>query len=90
MASGRAGVSYDFGAPAEAILDGTTGLLAPEGDVRALADALAEILAAPGRARALGAAARARMVEGFTEAARGEAVERFLARIVALPPAGGT
>ena len=88
MACGRAGVAYRFGAPAEAVLDGTTGLLAPEGDVGALADALGEVLAAPRRARALGAAARTRMVEGFTEEGRGEAVERFLARIAALPPAG--
>jgi len=87
MAAGRPGVAYRFGAPAEAVLDGTTGLLAPEGDVPALAEALLELLRAPGRARALGAAARARMVEGFTEAARGEALAGFLARIVALPPA---
>jgi len=87
MAAGRPGVAYRFGAPAEAVLDGTTGLLAPEGDVPALAEALLELLRAPGRARALGAAARARMLEGFTEAARGAALAGFLARIVALPPA---
>lgn len=89
MAAGRPGVAYRFGAPAEAILDGTTGLLAPEGDVAALADALVELLAAPARARAMGAAARERMATLFTEAARGEAVERFLVQVLALPPARG-
>ena len=54
MASGRPGVAYRFGAPAEAILDGTTGLLVPEGDVGALSAALVELLAAPARARARG------------------------------------
>jgi glycosyltransferase involved in cell wall biosynthesis len=88
MAAGRPGVAYRFGAPAEAIVDGATGLLAPEGDVAALADALVELLGAPARARALGRAARERMTTAFTEAARGEAVAAFLARILSLPPAG--
>lgn len=89
MASGRPGVAYRFGAPAESIVDGTTGLLVPEGDVPALAAALVELLGAPARARAMGAAARERMATLFTEEARGEAVERFLLRILALPPARG-
>jgi glycosyltransferase involved in cell wall biosynthesis len=88
MASGRPGLAYRFGAPAEAILDGTTGLLVPEGDVGALSGALVELLSAPGRARALGAAARERMRALFTEPARGGAVEAFLERIRSLPPAG--
>jgi len=87
MAAGRPGVAYRFGAPAEAVVDGASGLLVEEGDVPGLADALVEILGAQSRARALGAAARTRMAESFTEGARGEAVERFLARIAALPPA---
>lgn len=89
MASGRAGVAYRFGAPAEAIVDGTTGLLVPEGDATALAGALLELLRSPARARALGAAARDRMRSLYTEAVRGEAVEAFLRRIRSLPPAGG-
>jgi glycosyltransferase involved in cell wall biosynthesis len=88
MASGRAGLAYRFGAPAEAIVDGTTGLLVAEGDVGALAGALQELLRSPARARALGAAARARMVSLYTEEARGVAVEAFLRRIRSLPPAG--
>lgn len=87
MACGRPGVAYRFGAPAETIVDGATGLLVEEGDVPALAGALVELLAAPGRARALGAAARQRVRELYTPAARAEAVERFLAELRQLPPA---
>jgi glycosyltransferase involved in cell wall biosynthesis len=87
MACGRPGVAYRFGAPAEAIVDGSTGLLVEEGDVAALAGALLELLGAPARARALGAAARERVRALFTEAARGAAVEAFLARLLTLPPA---
>jgi len=87
MAAGRPGVAYRFGAPAEAVVDGVSGLLVEEGDVAGLADALVELLGSSSRARALGAAARARMSESFTEGARGEAVERFLARISGMPPA---
>jgi L-malate glycosyltransferase len=89
MACGRPGVAYRFGAPAEAIVDGATGRLVPEGDVPALAAALAELLESPERARALGAAARDRMETRFTERARADAVAAFLARILALPPASG-
>jgi glycosyltransferase involved in cell wall biosynthesis len=87
MASGRPGVAYHFGAPAESIVNGATGLLVEQGDVPALASALGELLAAPARARALGAAARERMRTYFTEAERGSAVERFLEGLLSLPPA---
>ncbi|WP_243337522.1 glycosyltransferase family 4 protein [Anaeromyxobacter soli] len=88
MAAGRPGVAYRFGAPAEAIVDGSTGLLVPQGDVAALADALVELLGAPARAKAMGRAARERMTTAFTETARGDAIAAFLAEILALPPAG--
>jgi L-malate glycosyltransferase len=87
MACGRAAVAYRFGAPAEAIVDGVTGLLVEEGEVAALAGALLELLAAPSRARALGAAGRERARTLFTEEARGEAVERFFLRLLGMPPA---
>jgi glycosyltransferase involved in cell wall biosynthesis len=61
----------------------------PEGDVPALAAALIELLGSPGRARAMGAAARERMTSLYTEAARAEAVERFLLGLLALPPVRG-
>lgn len=87
MATGRPGVAYRFGAPAEAIVDGATGLLVEPGDVGALSDALVELLRAPARARSLGAAARERMLALFTERARGEAIEGFMRHVLALPPA---
>jgi glycosyltransferase involved in cell wall biosynthesis len=87
MASGRPGVAYRFGAPAEAIVDGTTGLLVEEGDVAALAAALVEVLVAPGRARAMGLLARERMRSLYTEDARADAMEAFLERLLAAPPA---
>ena len=89
MACARPAVAYRFGAPAEAIVDGATGLLVEQGDLAALAGALAELLAAPGRARALGLAARERVRALYTEEARGAAVEGFLERLLCLPPAVG-
>ncbi len=87
MACGRPGVAYRFGAPAEAIVDGATGLLVPEGEGEALAAALRDLLGDPARARAMGAAARSRVASLYTEAARAEALERFLERVLRLPPA---
>jgi glycosyltransferase involved in cell wall biosynthesis len=87
MACGRPGVAYRFGAPAETIVDGATGVLVEEGDVHGLAEALASLLGAPERARAMGAAAREHVRSRFTEAARGEAVEQFLLRLLDMPPA---
>jgi glycosyltransferase involved in cell wall biosynthesis len=87
MACGRPVVAYRFGAPAETVVDGATGALVTEGDVQGLAEALASLLRAPERARVMGAAARERVRTHYTEAARGEAVERFLLRLLELPPA---
>ena len=88
MACGRPGVAYRLGAPAETIVDGRTGLLVDEGDVGGLSAALWELLSAPGRARALGAAARSRMQERYGEEGRALEIEAFLERVRALPPAG--
>ncbi len=87
MASGRPGVAWAFGAPAESIVHGQTGLLAPPDDVPALGDAIADVLSLPDRGRAMGLAARERMRALFTEEARGRAVEAFLERVRRLPPA---
>jgi glycosyltransferase involved in cell wall biosynthesis len=88
MACGRAGVAYRFGAPAETVVDGRTGLLVADGDVPALAEALLHLLRDPARARALGAAARALAVERYGEEERALEVESFLERVRALPPSG--
>ena len=86
MACGRPGVAWAFGAPAESIVHGETGFLAPPDDVAALGDAIADVLSRPDRGRSLGAAARVRMQELFTEEERGRAVEAFLERVRRLPP----
>lgn len=82
MACGRAAIAYRFGAPAEAILDGATGLLVDEGDAGGLGGALAELLGAPARARAMGAAGRERARSDFGEAGRTDAVEGFLSSLL--------
>lgn len=58
-------VAYRHGGVAEAVVDGGTGLLAPEGDVAALAGHLEDLLADPHRARVLGAAGRERVLRDF-------------------------
>ncbi len=88
MACGRPGVAYRFGAPAETIVEGRTGLLVERGDVGGLAAAIWELLSAPARARGLGAAARARMVAQHGEEGRALEIEAFLEAVRARPPVG--
>lgn len=83
MACGRPAIAYRFGAPAEVIIDGATGILVPEGDKARLSDALRGFLSARELGQRLGAAAR-RRAEAFTEEARGRAVERFLEQVLQL------
>jgi len=86
MACGRPCVAYRFGAPAETVLDGETGRLVPDGDAGALAGAMLGLLRDPRGARALGAAARARMVRECGEERRALEVEAFLAKVRAMAP----
>ena len=58
-------VAYRHGGVPEAVEDGVTALLAPEGDVDALAQNLALLLEQPDRSRALGAAGRERVLRDF-------------------------
>lgn len=58
-------VSYRHGGIPEAVVHGRTGLLAPEGDVSALAACLDSLLADPSRAAELGRAGRQRVVRDF-------------------------
>jgi len=58
-------VTYRHGGVPEAVLDGTTGLLAPEGDVAALARQLEWVLTDDALARKLGEAGRARVLAEF-------------------------
>ncbi|WP_182113259.1 MULTISPECIES: glycosyltransferase [unclassified Actinotalea] len=58
-------VAYRHAGVPEAVVDGETGLLAPEGDVGALAAHLRTLLDDPARAAALGAAGRERVLRDF-------------------------
>jgi glycosyltransferase involved in cell wall biosynthesis len=87
MACGRAAVAYRFGAPAETIVDGVTGLLVDRGDVAALSHALARLLKSRSYCRDLGAAGREAVLDRFTELQRGDAVENFLTSVLKLPRA---
>lgn len=63
MAMGKAVIATRTGAPSDLIEDGVSGLYVPPGDVAALREAIARLLADPASAQRMGAAARAR-VEG--------------------------
>ncbi|MER6136138.1 GT4 family glycosyltransferase PelF [Streptomyces sp. NPDC001815] len=64
MSCGRATVSTDVGGVREAV--GDTGLVVPPRDPAAMAAAALGLLGDPGRRRAMGEAARLRVVEQFT------------------------
>ncbi|WP_084223159.1 glycosyltransferase [Mycolicibacterium holsaticum] len=58
-------VSYAHGGVPEAVSDGVTGLLAPEGDTAALAQNLSHLMSDTNRATRLGVAARERVLQSF-------------------------
>jgi glycosyltransferase involved in cell wall biosynthesis len=58
-------VSYRSGGVQEAVVDGSTGLLAEEGNVAALTDNLVALLGDPKRAKAMGRAGREHVVNNF-------------------------
>lgn len=66
MASATPVVASRLGGLPEVVTDGVTGLLVPPGDVPALREALAYLLADDRRARQLGEAGRAAVEERFT------------------------
>ncbi len=66
MRASRACVATDVGGNAEAVEDGVTGRVVPVGDAAALGDAIADLLAHPGRPAALGRAGRERWERLFT------------------------
>lgn len=79
-------VTYTSGGTPEAVRDGITGLLCPEGDTRALSAALGQVLAEPAFGHALGSAGRARVVRDFDITDRTAALEDLYDRVVAQPP----
>lgn len=72
MASARPVIAVRKGALADTITDGVDGLLVPENNVTALSDALIRLLSNKPLARKMGAAAREKILAGFTEQIRAE------------------
>jgi len=75
MLAARPVVATDVGDVSEAVDHGTTGLLVAPEDPEALAEALAELLDDPERARRMGEAGRARALERFPAARSARAFE---------------
>ena len=79
MATGRPVVATDVGGVGEAV--GDAGLLVPPRNPSALAAACVELLADAGKRRALGQAARARVVDLFTAKAAFQTYRRLYREI---------
>jgi glycosyltransferase involved in cell wall biosynthesis len=65
MAMGKAVIATRTGAPSDLIEDGVSGLYVPPGDVVALREAIARLLADPAATHRMGAAGRARVESEF-------------------------
>src|SRR5215211_4329217 len=85
-ACGRALVTTDVPGCRRLVRDGIEGLLVPPGDAAALAGAFAALAADPALVARMGAAARARVLDGFTERDVMAAVKRVYAAMLAAPP----
>lgn len=85
MAARRPVIATRAGGVVEIIEDGVSGLLVPPGDVDALADALARVLADPKFAAALGEAGRKRVESRFTIGRIAREVETMYARLAGRP-----
>ena len=83
MAVGLPVVATAVGGTPDVVVDGQTGVLVPAQDPAALADALAGLLADPGKGEALGRAGRARAEARFSETRMLERVEDLLDTLVA-------
>jgi glycosyltransferase involved in cell wall biosynthesis len=79
-------VGSDHAGIAEAVEHGTTGLLVPEGDPRALAAALASLIERPELRQRLGAAARVAAAERFSALRQSRVLEAALLRVAGLAP----
>jgi phosphatidylinositol alpha-1,6-mannosyltransferase len=69
MARGVAVLAVDSGGPSEIVENGRTGVLAPTGEPRALADALTPLLDDPAQRDRLARAGHERFLREFTDAA---------------------
>jgi glycosyltransferase involved in cell wall biosynthesis len=81
MAAGLPVVATAVGGTPEVVQDGVTGHLTPAGDPVGLAGRVANLLASPQMARAMGRAGRRRVEEHFTFAAQGEKYLQLFRRL---------
>jgi L-malate glycosyltransferase len=81
MAAGRPVVATRVGATADAVEEGTTGLLVPPRDAAALAAALRRLLDDPSRAEAMGEAGRVRARERYSPEASLDTLEQLYTRL---------
>ena len=79
-------VGSDHAGIAEAVLDGTTGLIVAEGDPPALAAALASLIERPELRQRFGVAARAVAAERFDALQQSRRLEAALLRVAGLAP----
>jgi glycosyltransferase involved in cell wall biosynthesis len=82
-ACGRAIVTTDVPGCRTLVRDGVEGVLVPPDDAAALAAALARLAADPALVARMGEAARARILDGFTERHVAEAVTAVYAKLLA-------
>ncbi len=82
MMLGKPVVATLGGGVPEIVQDGLTGLLVPMGDAPAMADAICEMLAAPDRARRMGAEGRARALRHFTVGGTARRLESVFLKIL--------
>jgi glycosyltransferase involved in cell wall biosynthesis len=81
--SGRAVITTDVPGCRTLVRDGIEGFVVPPDDPRALADAMMRLAADPALVAAMGEAARARVLDGFTERAVMDAVKALYAEMLA-------
>ncbi len=86
MAEGAPVVGTRHAGIAEAVEHGRTGLLVPEGDPGALADALESLIARPELGRRLGAAGRVVAADRFSAIGQSRRLEAALLRVIGDPP----
>jgi hypothetical protein len=82
-AAGLPTVGSDHSGIPEAVIDGKTGFVVPEGDSVRLAGRIIELLGDPARAAALGVAARALVEEQFDSKRQTERLEHYYAELIA-------
>lgn len=82
MAMERPVVGFDSGALPEIIVTGETGILVPQKDTDALAEALIALLQNPARRAAMGRAGRERVLKHFTPRRQAAEVEAMYRRIL--------